>query len=103
MFAAQKGPGKPIVILKSFQWNVRWRAHFGKNVAGGPIVQLPSRPGDVLDMNLSHVVKGAPNDSRFERFVLDSRLPNCNAVIRSSHAHPIVHESAKWENWKVTH
>jgi hypothetical protein len=101
MFAFQKGPGKPIEVLKSFQWNVRWRAHFG--VQGGLNVQLPARPGDVMDMNISHVVTGTPNDARFERSVLDVGLPICNDQIPTAFANQVVMESKTHEDWKVTH
>jgi hypothetical protein len=101
IFAAQKGPNQPIVMLKSFQWNVRWRAHFGRQ--GGLIVQLPPRTGDVMDMNISHVVKGTPNDVRFQHSVLDTRLPYCNPVHEKAFDNPVVHESKKWEDWEVRH
>ncbi len=101
MFAVQKGPNKPIVVKKSFQWNVRWRAHFGRNA--GLTVQLPPRAGDVMDMNISSVVKGPPQDERFKNSILDTKLPNCNTVLRAAHANPVVRESKRWEDWKVTH
>src|SRR5262249_17021186 len=43
MLAFQKGPGNPIKVLKSFQWNVRWRSHFG--FQAGLNVRLPARSG----------------------------------------------------------
>jgi hypothetical protein len=101
MFAVQRGPFKPIEVLKSFQWNVRWRAHFG--FAGGLNVQLPPRPGDVMDLNISHVVKGTPNDPLFQFRVLDITLPNCNALIPGTVTNQVVRESRKHEDWKVTH
>jgi hypothetical protein len=101
MFAFQKGPNQPIRVLKSFQWNVRWRAHFGRRAGG--IVQLPPRPGDVMDMNISHVVIGAPNDRRFETRVLDTTLPICNAQIPRAVNNQVVRESKTHEEWKVTH
>ena len=101
MFAVQKGPGLPIVVMKSFQWNVRWRAHFGMNA--GRSVQLPPRPGDVLDMNISHVVNGPPNDPRFRHAILDTKLPNCLNVIDHAFANPVIRESTKWEDWNVSH
>lgn len=101
MFAVQKGPGQPIVVMKSFQWNVRWRAHFG--MSAGQSVQLPPRPGDVMDMNISNVVKGPPNDPRFLRSILDPTLPNCITVINKAFLNPVVRESTRWEDWKVTH
>jgi hypothetical protein len=66
-------------------------------------VQLPATAGDILDMNVSHVVKGAPNDACFEHSVLDTMLPNCNTMLRTAQAHPVVRESTKWEDRKVTH
>ena len=101
MFAFQKGPGKPIKVLKSFQWNVRWRAHFG--MQAGQNVQLPARPGDLMDMNISHVVNGTPNDPRYERSVLDTTLPICNAQIPEAFNNQVVRESKTHEDWKVTH
>lgn len=101
MFAFQKGPGKPIEVLKSFQWNVRWRAHFG--VRGGLNVPLPARPGDVMDMNISHVVNGMPDDARFKFRVLDTTLPICNAQIPKSVTNQVIRESKTHEDWKVTH
>jgi hypothetical protein len=101
MFAFQKGLGKPIEILKSFQWNVRWRAHFG--MQQGVVVQLPARQGDVMDMNISHVVKGTPDDKRFQFSVLDTTLPICNAQIPRAFANQVVRESKTHEDWKVTH
>jgi hypothetical protein len=101
MFAVQKGPNQPIEVLKSFQWNVRWRAHFG--VHAGQNVQLPPRPGDVMDMNISHVVNGTPNDPRFQFRVLDTRLPNCNAINAEAFKNQVVRESKTHEDWKVTH
>lgn len=101
MFAFQKGPGKPIEVLKSFQWNVRWRAHFGTQA--GQNVQLPARPGDVMDMNISHVVNGTPNDARFKFRVLDTMLPICNAQIPKSVQNQVIRESKTHEDWKVTH
>ncbi len=101
MFAFQKGPGKPIEVLKSFQWNVRWRAHFG--VRAGLNVPLPARPGDVMDMNISHVVNGMPDDARFKFRVLDTTLPICNAQIPKSVTNQVIRESKTHEDWKVTH
>ena len=101
MFAFQKGPGKPIEVLKSFQWNVRWRAHFGTQAVQN--VQLPARPGDVMDMNISHVVNGTPNDARFKFRVLDTMLPICNAQIPKSVKNQVIRESKTHEDWKVTH
>jgi hypothetical protein len=101
MFAVQRGPDQPIEVMKSFQWNVRWRAHFDRQA--GQTVQRPARSGDVMDMNISHVVKGEPNDARFQKSIFDTRLPNCNVVLRAAHAKPVVLESTKWEDWKVTH
>jgi hypothetical protein len=103
MFAVQKGPGMPIAVMKSFQWNVRWRAHFHANAAGF-LEQLPARGDDVMDMNISHVVKGPPNDPRFSRSILDTSLPNCVEAIRQAFADSrAVRTSKKWEDWKVTH
>jgi hypothetical protein len=101
MFAVQRGPNQPIEVLKSFQWNVRWRAHFG--MVAGRNVQLPARPGDVMDMNISHVVNGAPNDPHFQFRILDMTLPNCNAQIPGTVKNRVVRESKKHEDWKVTH
>ncbi len=101
MLAFQKGPGKPIEVLKSFQWNVRWRAHFTMNA--GRIVQLPTRPGDVMDMNISQVVNGTPNDPRFQFRVLDTSLPICNAQIASAVKNQVIRESKTHEDWKVAH
>jgi hypothetical protein len=101
MFACQKGPNKPIQVLKSFQWNVRWRAHYG--VQAGLNVQLPAKPGDVMDMNISHIVKGAPDDSRFQLGVLDVRLPICNDQIPGAFKNQVIRESKTHEDWKVTH
>jgi hypothetical protein len=101
MFAFQKGPGKPIEVLKSFQWNVRWRAHFGTQT--GQNVQLPARPGDVMDMNISRVVNGMPNDARFKFRVFDTTLPICNAQIPNSVNNQVIRESKTHEDWKVTH
>jgi hypothetical protein len=102
MFAVQKGPGTPIVVMKSFQWNVRWRAHFRTDAAGF-LQQVPGR-GDVLDVNISHVVTGPPNDPRFQNSILDTNLPNCVAVIQEAFAdRRAMHTSKKWEDWDVTH
>lgn len=101
MFAVQKGPGKPIEVLKSFQWNVRWPAHFGTQA--GQNVQLPAKPGDVMDMNISHVVKGTPNDPRFQLRVLDAMLPICNAQISGAVRNQVIRESKTHVDWKVTH
>lgn len=101
MFAVQKGPTRPVIVLKSFQWNARWRAHFG--FQAGQNVQLPAQPGDVMDMNISHVVKGPPTDPRFRLATSDITLPNCNAQQQEAVAHQVVRESAKWEDWKVSH
>lgn len=101
MFAFQKGPGKAIEVVKSFQWNVRCRAHFG--FVSGKNVQLPARSGDVLDMNISHVVDGVPNDSSIAPHVLDTSLPICNSQIPEAVKKQIVWESTKHEDWKVTH
>jgi hypothetical protein len=100
MFAMQKGPGKPIDILKSFQWNVRWRAHFQGNTFN---VTAAPRSGDLLDMNISHVVRGQPNDHRFQSRIFDITLPNCNNQIREASNKPVIRESARWEDWKVSH
>jgi hypothetical protein len=101
MFAMQKGPGKPIDVLKSFQWNVRWRAHFvGKTFN---LTQAPPRPGDLMDMNISHVVNGAPIDHRFQSVIFDIHLPNCNNQQQDASDKPLVRESKRWEDWKVTH
>jgi|GEM_PF-6658390 hypothetical protein len=102
MFAVQKGVGQPIEVMKSFQWNVRWRAHFGRNNIAGHVL-LPPRPGDVTDMNISHVVNGPPNDPLFRRSILDTRLPNCLNVVQHAFTHPVVLESTRWEDWKVQH
>ena len=101
MFAFQRGPGKPIEVLKSFQWNVRWRAHF--DMKAGLTVQLPARPGDVMDMNISHVVNGTPNDPRFQLRVLDTTLPICNTLIPGAVKNQVIRESKTHEDWKVTH
>lgn len=102
MFAVQKGPGNPIVVMKSFQWNVRWRAHF-RTDAAGMLQQVPGR-GDVQDVNISHVVTGPPNDPRFQNSILDTNLPNCVDVIQQAFADPrAMHTSKKWEDWDVTH
>ena len=102
MFAVQKGPGNPIVVMKSFQWNVRWRAHFRTDAAGF-LQQVPGR-GDVLDVNISHVVTGPPNDPRFQNSILDTNLPNCVDVIQAAFADKrAMHTSKKWEDWDVTH
>jgi hypothetical protein len=101
MFAVQKGPTQPVKVIKSFQWNVRCRAHFG--MQAGVIVQLPPRSGDVLDMNISHVWSGVPNDQRFRSHVLDTRLPICNAQIPGMVANQLVRESTTHEDWKVAH
>jgi hypothetical protein len=101
MFAIQKGPGKPIDVLKSFQWNVRWRAHFVGS--GFNVNQAPPRPGDLMDMNISHVVNGAPNDHRFQSVIFDIHLPNCNNLLHEAQHKPVVRESGSWPDWKVTH
>jgi hypothetical protein len=101
MFAVQKGPNQPIEVLKSFQWNVQWRAHFGR--LAGVNVQLPARKGDVMDMHISHVVMGTPNDPRFQSRVLDITLPNCNAQLPQAFKNQVVRESKTHEDWKVTH
>ena len=102
MFAVQKGVGKPIEVMKSFQWNVRWRAHFDTK-PGHATVQFPPQSRDFADMNISHVVRGPPNDPLYERHILDTRLPNCLAVIDKAFKHPVIHESTQWEEWKVQH
>jgi hypothetical protein len=102
MFAVQKGHGAPIHVLKTFQWNVRWRAHFGVDLAGH-VVQLPRKSGDVIDMNVSHVVAGGPPDPRFQHFVTDPTLPSCNAVVQAAFAHPLLRASRKWKDWEVRH
>jgi hypothetical protein len=102
MFAIQKGSHGPIIVLRSFQWNVRWRAHFGLDRVRNR-VQLPPRRGDVMEMNISHVVTGAPNDARFRRAILDSSLPICNDLLDHARAAPVIHESIKWEDWNVLH
>ena len=101
MFAYQKGPGKPVEVLKSFQWNVRCRAHFG--VQAGMNVQLPPKAGDVTDMNISHVVNGMLKEPLFKSRILDTTLPICNLQIPKSVANQIVRESKTHEDWKVTH
>jgi hypothetical protein len=102
MFAVQKGPGNPIVVMKSFQWNVRWRAHF-RTDAAGMLQQVPGR-GDVQDVNISHVVNGPPNDPRFQNSILDTSLPNCVDLIHQAFADPrAMRTSKKWEDWDVTH
>jgi len=104
MFAVQKGLGQPIVVKRSFQWNVQWRGHFGRNVAG-QIVQLPPKSGDVKsDIHIGNVVKGPPTGAPYDPFILDTTLPNCNAVAAPAYADPrAVQESMGWVNWKVTH
>jgi hypothetical protein len=102
MLAVQKGPGKPIEVMRSFQWNVRWRAHF-ETKPGMPTLQIPPRPGDFAEMNISHVVMGPPNDLLFQRAILDSTLPNCIQMAQKAFAGPVVLESTKWEDWKVQH
>jgi len=102
MFAVQKGPGQPIEVLKSFQWNVRWRAHFDRNNAAGHVL-LPPRTRDFTDMNISHVVNGPPNDPVIRRSILDPNLPNCLAVIQHAFTHPVVVESDGWADFKVRH
>jgi hypothetical protein len=101
MFAMQKGPGKPSEILKSFQWNVRWRAHFQGSAFN--VKAAPPRPGDLMDMNISHVVRGQPNDSRFQSTFFDLTLPNCNNQLREASDNPVIRESRRWEDWKVSH
>jgi hypothetical protein len=101
MFAFQKGPGKPVKVVKSFQWNVRWRAHFG--FQSGLNVQLPPRKGDVMDMNISRVVTGMPVDPRFRLQLTDTTLPICNAQIPEAVKNQIVLESKTHEDWKVEH
>lgn len=104
MFAVQKGPGRPITVMRSFQWNVQWRAHFARNAAG-QVVQLPPKAGDVRSgLHIGHVVKGPPNGSPYEPSILDTGLPNCNAVAEAAITNPgAVQESIQWEDWKVTH
>jgi hypothetical protein len=102
MFAVQRGPTAQIEVLKSFQWNVRCRAHFGMQQGIG-LVQLPAKSGDVMDLNISHVVDGPPNDARFASRVLDLTLPNCNDLIPVAVTKQVVLESKKHEEWKVSH
>jgi hypothetical protein len=103
VFAIQKGPASPIETLYTFQWNVRFRAHFGRNAAGN-VVQLPARSGDVMDMNVSRVFKGGPTDPHFRRSsVTDTTLPVCNTVLNNASNNPVLRMSRKWEEWKVTH
>jgi hypothetical protein len=106
MFAVQRGHGKPIEALKTFQWNVRWRAHFGLDPANN-VVQRPVRTGgatdDVTDMNVSHVVAGGPPNPPFQHFVTDPTLPTCNAVMQAAFDHPFLRTSQRWEDWEVRH
>lgn len=102
MFCVQRGAGRPIEVLKTFQWNVRWRAHFGRNAAGN-VQQLPPRKGDVTDMNVSMVFDGAPTDPRFRGSVDDVTLPICNPVVRAAFANPVRTESMVWTNYDVRH
>jgi hypothetical protein len=103
VFAIQKGPASPIEPLYSFQWNVRFRAHFGRDAAGS-VVQLPARSGDVMDMNVSHVFKGGPTDPHFRpSAVTDTTLPVCETVVNNAFDNPVLHMSRKWEEWKVKH
>jgi hypothetical protein len=102
MFAVQKGPRKPLEVLKSFQWNVRWRAHF-ETKRGMATSQIPQREGDVAEMNISHIVIGPPNDPLIRRGILNTMLPNCIGVAQGAFTNPVVLESAKWEDWKVQH
>ena len=101
MFAFQKGPGQPIKILRSFEWNVRWRAHFRRRDAFN--VEQAPRPGDLMDMNISAVVNGPPNEPRFQSSIFDTTLPNCNDQQFDASDHPVIRESSKWEDWKVSH
>ena len=101
MFALQKGPGQPIEVLKTFQWNVRWRAHF--RTTGGVVQQAPPKAGDVLDMNVSQVFDGPPIDPRFRQFATDKTLPVCNDLMQKAYANPVRKTSTRWEDWKVGH
>jgi hypothetical protein len=101
VLAVQKGAGKPIEALKSFQWNVRWRAHFERK-GGLTVLKVPKQAGDVTDMNISHHVNGGPADVSIRAALLDTHLPHCNAVIREAHKKPVLLESKNWEDWKVT-
>ncbi len=103
VFAIQKGPASPVEPLYSFQWNVRFRAHFGRDTAGN-VVQLPARSGDVMDMNVSHVFEGGPTDPHFRpSAVTDTTLPVCATVAKNAFNNPVLHMSRKWEEWKVKH
>lgn len=102
MFAVQKGPRKPLEVLKSFQWNVRWRAHF-ETKRGVATSQIPQREGDVAEMNISHVVIGPPNDPLIRRGILNTTLPKCIGVTQGAFTSPVILESTKWEDWKVQH
>ena len=101
MFAFQKGPGQPIKILRSFEWNVRWRAHFRRRDAFN--VEQAPRPGDLMDMNISAVVNGPPNEPRFQSSIFDTTLPNCNDQQFDASDHPVIRKLSKWEDWKVSH
>jgi hypothetical protein len=100
MFAVQKGRDKPIQVLKSFQWNVRWHAHFG--FVDGKNVKFPARPGDVMDMNISHVVKGTPNNPLFQFRVFDTTLPICNSQIPLSVENQVVREARGHADWEAS-
>lgn len=102
MFAMQKGVGEPIEIMKSFQWNVRCRAHF-RTDPNGIIEQAPAQRGDLLDMTVSHVVDGPPTDPRFRTSALDRSLPTCNAIMETARKTPYRQMSERWEDWNVRH
>jgi len=103
MFAAQKGVGRPIEVLKSFLWNVRWRAHFRRDAAG-LIQQLPPKDSGEMRLTISKVVNGEPDDGRFPRSAIrDPRLPTCNDLLIRASTNPVRRTSRQFEDWEVRH
>jgi hypothetical protein len=67
-------------------------------------VQLPVRPGDVMDMIVSHIFKGGPTDPHFRASaVTDTTLPVCATVLNNAYNNPVLHMSRKREEWRVKH
>jgi len=98
-FAVQKGLGKPIEILKTFQWNVQWRHHFRTDGAGH--VFLTPRADGLADTHFSHVVSGGPTDVRARHAMTDPGIPNCNASGDEAIQNTAPKTSNKWEDWDV--
>ena len=46
---------------------------------------------------------GPPNEPRFQSSIFDTTLPNCNDQQFDASDHPVIRESSKWEDWKVSH